>query len=54
MSTYHSGRGQQKEAISSYNLYDDCQSKHSNKECWIVTPKQRPNKGRMKQQPANL
>ncbi|KAJ6976271.1 hypothetical protein NC653_031957 [Populus alba x Populus x berolinensis] len=33
MNSYQAGRGQQKEATSSYNPYDDRQSKQSNKEC---------------------
>nr|TKS08439.1 hypothetical protein D5086_0000103200 [Populus alba] len=38
MNSYQAGRGQQKEATSSYNPYDDRQSKQFNKECWSETP----------------
>ncbi|KAJ6976221.1 hypothetical protein NC653_031921 [Populus alba x Populus x berolinensis] len=49
MNSYQAGRGQQKEATSSYNSYDDRQSKQSNKECWIVTPKPHQPGGKLRQ-----
>ncbi|KAJ6952191.1 hypothetical protein NC653_041366 [Populus alba x Populus x berolinensis] len=49
MNSYQAGRGQQKEATSSYNPYDDRQSKQSNKECWIVTPKPHQPGGKLRQ-----
>ncbi|KAJ6874133.1 hypothetical protein NC651_032848 [Populus alba x Populus x berolinensis] len=49
MSSYQTSRGQQKEATSSYNPVDDRQSKHSNKKCWIVTPKPHQPGGKLRQ-----
>ncbi|KAJ6886386.1 hypothetical protein NC651_026929 [Populus alba x Populus x berolinensis] len=47
MNTYQAGRGQQKEATSSYKPYDDRQPKQSSK--WSGTPKPRQPGGKLRQ-----